>query len=326
MAKPKIFISSTYYDLKHVRSSLEDFINELGYESILSESGNISYEHTVPLDTSCYKEASNADIFVLIIGGRYGSPTSNEGKTKHIEFFEKYESVTKEEYQTAFKKDIPIYILIEKQVYAEYQTYKKNKDNKNINYAHVDSINIFHFIDEIFDKPRNNATYQFEKHSEIKDWLREQWAGKFRDLLHQRTENQQYKSLNSKIEELSSINTSMKKYLETIMKASTKNSEEIIKSENSRQKNQKIIRDLYDKTTFSSFSKHLNIEEDTLIEIFSEATSLDKLATDLASYSNLSQPASELLTAWKEMPMPIQNINHIREILGKDSLHFKDEK
>jgi hypothetical protein len=70
MTKPSIFISSTFYDLKHIRSSLESFIDRLGYESIMSEKGNIAYIHDISLDESCYREAKKCDIFVLIIGGR----------------------------------------------------------------------------------------------------------------------------------------------------------------------------------------------------------------------------------------------------------------
>jgi hypothetical protein len=43
MAKPKVFLSSTYYDLKHVRADIERFIKEQGYESILNEQGDIPY-------------------------------------------------------------------------------------------------------------------------------------------------------------------------------------------------------------------------------------------------------------------------------------------
>ena len=52
MAKPRVFISSTYYDLKHVRSSLENFVESLGFEAILSEKGSITYSHDIPLDES----------------------------------------------------------------------------------------------------------------------------------------------------------------------------------------------------------------------------------------------------------------------------------
>lgn len=37
MAKPRVFISSTFYDLKQVRSSLETFVRDLGFDPVLSE-------------------------------------------------------------------------------------------------------------------------------------------------------------------------------------------------------------------------------------------------------------------------------------------------
>ena len=73
MAKPKVFLSSTYYDLKHVRADLERFIKELGYESILNEQGDIPYGKENKLEDYCYKEINNVDILVSIVGGRFGS-------------------------------------------------------------------------------------------------------------------------------------------------------------------------------------------------------------------------------------------------------------
>jgi len=110
MAKPRIFISSTYYDLKHLRSSLENFTDSLGYEPILSEKGDITYTPDIPLDESCYREVRNADLFILIIGGRYGSGASKQQKRPSRDFFERYESITKSEYASAISRDIPTYI------------------------------------------------------------------------------------------------------------------------------------------------------------------------------------------------------------------------
>ena len=35
MARPRVFVSSTYYDLKHIRASLENFIESLGFDAVL---------------------------------------------------------------------------------------------------------------------------------------------------------------------------------------------------------------------------------------------------------------------------------------------------
>ena len=39
MAKPRVFISSTFYDLRQVRQDLDQFIMSLGYEPIRNEEG-----------------------------------------------------------------------------------------------------------------------------------------------------------------------------------------------------------------------------------------------------------------------------------------------
>ncbi|WP_373273093.1 DUF4062 domain-containing protein, partial [Vibrio parahaemolyticus] len=61
----------------------------------------MAYDPSIPLDESCYKDASSCDILVLIIGGRYGSATS-ETDSPHDStgFYDRYESVTRKEYET----------------------------------------------------------------------------------------------------------------------------------------------------------------------------------------------------------------------------------
>lgn len=62
MVKPRVFVSSTYYDLKHIRNRLEIFIDGLGYESVLYEQGDIPFHHDSPLDVSCYDEIKSCHI------------------------------------------------------------------------------------------------------------------------------------------------------------------------------------------------------------------------------------------------------------------------
>lgn len=57
MAKPRVFISSTYFDLRNIRSDLERYIKERNYDAILNEKGHIAYSNTKRLEEYCYKES-----------------------------------------------------------------------------------------------------------------------------------------------------------------------------------------------------------------------------------------------------------------------------
>jgi Domain of unknown function (DUF4062) len=244
MAKPRVFVSSTYYDLKHLRSSLENFIEGLGYEPILSEKDDIAFIPDMTLDESCYREARTADIFVLIIGGRYGSEVSKSKRrdVKH-DVFAKYESITKEEYNTAQSRNIPTYVLLESNVDAEYQTYLKNKENTSVEYAHVDSTNIFMFIEEIRDKLKNNPIKLFSKYSEIEEYLKEQWAGFFHELINRMSLYQRQVEYDLKLSELIETNKTLKVYLEQVFRNVAKGStpEKVIKQEDERLKKIQLI-------------------------------------------------------------------------------------
>jgi hypothetical protein len=223
MAKPRIFISSTYYDLKHIRKNLESFINNMGYESILFESGDVPFHHNLPLDISCYKEIEKAHMQILIIGGRYGSPDSDleEDELEKIhddKMYLFYNSITQKEYETAVKKGIPIFVFVENGVWSEYSTYKKNKTNKSIDYAHVDSINVFKLLDGVLAKKTGNFTKGFDNIDDITNWLKLQWAGMFAEYLGNEKSKIEIKDLQSQIRSLGSVTSSLKEYTEAIMK------------------------------------------------------------------------------------------------------------
>ncbi|MGL6415449.1 DUF4062 domain-containing protein [Aeromonas veronii] len=222
MAKPRIFVSSTYYDLKHVRIGIEQFINDLGYEPILFESGDIPFEPSETLDTSCYKEVEAAHVLVLIVGGRYGSASSANRLKEKPGFYDFYNSITKNEYEKAKEENIPIYIFVEKSVFAEYETYKNNKENNSIRYAHVDSVNVFTLLDDIDAERRNNLVKTFENVSDITDWLKDQWAGLFANYLSKASETIKIQSLQDKLESLNEVTSVLKSYTESLMLESTK--------------------------------------------------------------------------------------------------------
>jgi hypothetical protein len=211
----------------------------MGYEPVLSEKDNIAFAPDVPLDESCFREAKNSDVYVLIIGGRYGSEISahRDLKSKPKEFFDRYESITKHEYLNALERSVPIYILIDSAVDAEYQTYLKNKDNKDVKYAHVDSINVFALIEEVRQRKQNNPIKLFSRYAEIEAWLKEQWAGLFREFIHRLSTNQQIQDLGTKIEELGQTTETLKRYLEEVVESLSNKkpaARELIKQENAR--------------------------------------------------------------------------------------------
>ena len=317
MANPRVFISSTYYDLKHIRSSMDVFIESMGYESVLSEKGNIAYSPDMPLDESCYKEVSSADIFVLIVGGRYGSEASDGEREKSKEFFDRYESVTKKEFEEANKRDIPTYILIENNVYSEYQTYLRNKENENISYAHVDSVNIFKFIEKIISRTRNNPMKTFEKFSDIESWLREQWAGLFRELLKRMSEQTKFTELSHQVDGLKEINTTLKTYLETMMKVvSPDESSIVIQAEDKRLTDINRIDQLRATPLGAHLIQYLELPIDEVIDGIISAKSGIGFAKELSKFIKDGFKEQGLIELFESSPDVTSDFNELRTIFG----------
>lgn len=183
MAIPKIFISSTCYDLKYIRENLKLFIKNIGYDSVLSEDGDVYYDTNIHTHDACLSEVSSCQIFVLIIGGRYGGKYKSEDT-----------SITNMEYRQAVELKIPIFTIVEQSVYSEHYVYIKNKEKSYIDatqicYPNVDNVKIFDFIDEVRKRSVNNAIFPFNDYSDIEQYLRKQWAGMMHQFLTSQSES-----------------------------------------------------------------------------------------------------------------------------------------
>jgi len=190
MARPRVFISSTYYDLKQTRENLDAFLHNLGYDTVRNEHGDIPYGNKEELEKYCYKEVSNIDILVSIIGGRFGS------EAKNSEW-----SISNEELRTAINAGKQVYIFIEKSVYNEYGTYQLNKDNSDTKYRYVDDVRIYQFLEEIHNLTTNNNIKTFDSSAEIQEYLKEQFAGLFQSFLEESAKAKDF-SLSQKLESL----------------------------------------------------------------------------------------------------------------------------
>lgn len=176
MAQPTIFVSSTFYDLRHIRESVKRFIERLGYLAVLSEEGAVFYDPKTTAAQACLAEVLNVQLFVLIIGGRYGSlvPESNQ-------------SVTNAEYQQAIRQKIPVFALIDEGTLHDYALYKANASDPDLvcrlTFPHADDARIFKFIDDVTTRPANNALQPFRSAADIENYLQAQWAGMVHSFL-----------------------------------------------------------------------------------------------------------------------------------------------
>jgi len=181
--KPRIFVSSTFYDLKYIREDLSNFIKAHDFEPVMFEDGDIGYTPGIPLDESCYETMRSTDIVILIIGGNYGSPATGEAKDD----FKEYMSITRNEFKAALEEGVPVYVFVDSKVYVEYGVYEANykkieEEENTITFRNVKNINVFRFIREIKNAGNISIT-EFDKIIHIKDFLSKQWSDMFKNYL-----------------------------------------------------------------------------------------------------------------------------------------------
>jgi len=97
ITQPKVFISSTILDLPSERKASLKAVEKVGGFPIMSER-TMEAQSTDSL-TACLSKVNESDIYVLILGGRYGWQPEDK------------ESITELEYQTARNQNIPIIVI-----------------------------------------------------------------------------------------------------------------------------------------------------------------------------------------------------------------------
>lgn len=152
MSALKVFVSSTCYDLSQVRADLHEFISGFGYQPILSEYPSFPVDPDEDTVNNCIQNVETADVFILIIGGRYGS------------LVESGKSITNTEYIYARNKGIPIYVFIQRSIIGILDFWELNPDSDFSKY--VDSTRVFEFVKEVRSKNKNWC-WEFDKVQEI---------------------------------------------------------------------------------------------------------------------------------------------------------------
>jgi len=222
--KPRIFVSSTFYDLKYIREDLANFIKAHDFEPILFEDGDIGYTPFNNLDDSCYKAMETADMAILIVGGNYGSPASGESPSDFDEFI----SITRREFQKGVENGIPFFVFIDRNVYAEFGIYDLNSKEIDsgeykITFRSTKNINVFRFIREI-QSIKQISIIEFDKSVDIKDFLSKQWADMFKTYLSSLKEQKEIELIHDSINHMNVLIEKMDRILDAVGKEVLKNS------------------------------------------------------------------------------------------------------
>jgi hypothetical protein len=155
--------------LSQVRLDLKAAIEGLGLEPIISENFAFPVDPNIDVITNCLKVVKDrADIFVLILGGRYGSET------------ESGRSITNLEYLEAKAKGVPVYVFVTKSVLDVLPVWKKNLtgDFSDV----VDTTKVFAFVEEV-RTAKDHWLFSFDNAGQIIETLRKQLAYLFMDAL-----------------------------------------------------------------------------------------------------------------------------------------------
>lgn len=169
MARVNIFVSSTCYDLSQIRDDLKRCIIDLGHNPILSELKDFPVDPMKSNSENCINAINNeADIFVLIIGDRYGS------------VLETGKSITNTEFIAALSKGIPIYTFSLKKMTTILPLWE---NNPNADYSNiVDNNKVFEFLSDV-RKKRGLWNFEFERAQDITEILKAQLSNLFHDAL-----------------------------------------------------------------------------------------------------------------------------------------------
>lgn len=235
MATPRIFVSSTCYDLQEIRFQLRSFIQEYGYEAVLSEFDDIFYDYDKHVQDSCLDEIPKCQLFILIIGNNYGSFYHKESSRNKVP-----DSVTLQEFRKALNHKINKHLFINKFVDYDYNNYKRalnsyiseffrkndidesevenqslqlrNDFNKKYYFPSESYKYIFPFLDVVYELNEGNARNTFESFADIKSSLKKQWAGLIYEALTSKR-NATVAQVNNLEVKLDHIETSLNKLI-----------------------------------------------------------------------------------------------------------------
>lgn len=230
MARLRVFVSSTCYDLGVLRNQLRVFIEAQGHEPVMSDYNDILFDPRQHTHTSCIEEIVGCDVVVVIIGSRLGGASipealervnvdslfSSSSSTETLKTKDNI-SITQLEVLKAIEESIPIFTFVDERVWHDHATYEKNKSKSIIDQIEFSSIEkpktarfIFEFINFLRHRSSNNGLTPFSRYSDLEESLSQQWSGFFKRLLiEQRQKTGDIRRIDALTEQFEDLKTAM---------------------------------------------------------------------------------------------------------------------
>jgi hypothetical protein len=102
----KVFVASTVYNFQFELNAIYNYLDSLGYDVYMSHKGTILLDSRESNLKNCTNGVEECDVFVGIIRPDYGSGVLDEGG----------KSILHLEFETAYKRDIPRFVLADHRV------------------------------------------------------------------------------------------------------------------------------------------------------------------------------------------------------------------
>ncbi|MFA3762242.1 DUF4062 domain-containing protein [Yersinia sp. 2466 StPb PI] len=228
MPSPKVFVSSTCYDLGMAREQLRSFLLRIGYDPILSEYSDVLYDPRAHTHTSCIQEVPNSDIVVVLIGSRFGGKAIPDALSNvdlenlvntsfDVTVLNDPEklSITQLEVLKAIDAAVPVFAFVDEKVMHDHHVYQKNKELVDkITFPSIDKPEtaryIFEFINFLSHRNKGNSIIPFGKIEDIENHLKKQWGFLFQRLLREQREQQvESRKLFTITEQIEDLKTAM---------------------------------------------------------------------------------------------------------------------
>lgn len=253
MAVPRVFLSSTCYDLGAIRDSLRSFIESVGFDPCLSDRGDVFYHPDLHTHDSCLSEIGNCHLFVLIIGGRFGG--------SYVADLSK--SIVNAEFSAARELNVPVFTFVKRDVLEDHRLYQRNKASKILDQIEFPSLEkqdlakrIFQFIDDVRLSRTNNGFFPFEYSRDIETLLKKQWAGMMFDFLQRRQLAEQYEGQNKLLSSLTATTGQLEDLVKRLYRrADGAQAEAVIENVELKSKAEQFFRDLFRYFGLPGFSR-----------------------------------------------------------------------